>query len=199
MTDSLTASKKRVVRRHILQQACDLYLHPLSDTVILANLKARFPALHAGHIRDLCGYMEQKELVSIRRRKNGLAIQITAKGVDVLDGAVKVRGVEPPSVRYTRLENKKEIRRGILAYCYSFQDYYNEDSEILAEFRNFGFSNLLMEEVRFHIWYLNQKSLINLKTFNFGGDPVFMVRVTARGMDVVEENIAEPGVSENDG
>ncbi len=199
MTDSLTASKKQVVRRHILQQACDLYLHPLSDTVILTNLQARFPALRAVHIRDLCGYMERKELVSIRKRKTGLAIQITAKGVDVLDGAVKVRGIESPSVRYTRLENKKEIRRGILAYCYSFQDYYNEDSEILAEFRNSGFSNLLMEEIRFHIWYLHQKSLVSLKTFSIGGDPVCMVRVTAAGMDVVEKSVAEPGVSENDG
>lgn len=199
MKTTFSAGKKKVVRKHILQQASDLYLHPLADRTVVANLKNRFPALALEHVRELSGYLEQKELIVLRKSRSGLSLQITAKGIDVLDGAVKVRGVEPACTRFTRLEYKKDIRRGILSYCYSFQEFFNEDTEILEDFRESGFSNLLLEEIRFHIWYLSQKTLLDLKTYSLGGDQVFMARITAKGIDTAENGASEPGVSENDG
>jgi succinate dehydrogenase flavin-adding protein (antitoxin of CptAB toxin-antitoxin module) len=133
--------------------------------------------------------------VRIRRDKSRLSVRIEPKGIDLLDGALSVRGVEKSSSRYSRLGYKKEIRRGILVYCYSFHEFFNEDTEILQEFRQSGFSNLLIEEVRYHMWYLNKKSLLELKTPDVEDEVIFLARITARGMDVLDNNESEPGVS----
>jgi hypothetical protein len=196
MTASLNAAKKRVVRKHILQIARELYLHPQTGRAIASNLKTRFPALSLEHVHELFNYLAGKELVLLRENRSALSVQITPKGIDLLDGAITVRGVEPSSAQFTRLEYKKEVRRKILAYCNSFQEYFNEDTELLDEFRESGFSNLLIEEIRFHLWYLNQKSMLDLKTFAVGGEQVFMARITPRGIDVIECNETDPGVSD---
>lgn len=196
MTVSLNSAKKRVVRKHILQLTRELYLHPQTDRAIASNLRPRFPALALEHLHELFNYLAGKELVVLRKNRSALSVQITPKGIDLLDGAITVRGVEPSSAQFTRLEYKKEVRRKILAYCNSFQEYFNEDTEILEEFRESGFFNLLMEEVRFHLWYLNQKSMLDLKTYSVGGEQVFMARITAKGIDVIENNETDPGVSD---
>jgi len=195
MNISLNAAKKRVLRKHLLQQARELYLHPQTDRAIASNLKTRFPALSMEHVQELFNYLEQKELVLLRKTGTSCSIQITPAGVDVLDGAITVRGVEASSAKFTRLEYQKELRRKIMSYCNSFQEYFNEDTEILEEFRESGFSNLLLEEIRFHLWYLDRKSLLTLNTFSVGGDQIFMARITAKGIDVIENSAEEPGVS----
>ncbi len=191
MTPNLNVAKKKVVRKHILQQASDLYLHPLTDRAIVANLKNRFSALTIEHARELFDYLQQKGLVTLRKTWSAHSIQVTTKGIDLLDGAIKVRGIEASCREFAKLEYKKEIRRGILAYCYSFQTFFNEDTEILEEFRDSGFLNLLLEEIRFHIWYLGQNELLEIKSFSLGGDQVFMARLTAKGVDVVENSSSE--------
>ena len=195
MTSSLNTSKKRVVRKHILQLAGELYLHPQTDKAIASNLKARFPALTLEHVQELFNYLAAKGLVVIRENRSALSVQITPMGIDLLDGAIAVRGVESSSAQFAKLEYKKEIRRKILSYCNSFQEYFNEDTEIRDEFRESGFLNLLIEEIRFNLWYLNQKSMLDLKTFSVGGEQVFMARITPKGIDVIENNEADPGVS----
>ena len=195
MNVPLNAAKKRVLRKHLLQLARELYLHPQTDRAIASNLKTRFPALSLEHVQELFNYLEQKELVLLRKNGSTSSIQITPAGIDVLDGAVTVRGVEASSGQYTKLEYQKELRRKILSYCNSFQEYFNEDTEILEEFRESGFSNLLLEEIRFHLWYLDRKSLLTLNTYSVGGEQVFMARITAKGIDVIENGASEAGVS----
>jgi hypothetical protein len=80
-------------------------------------------------------------------------------------------------------------------YCYTFRDIFNEDAEIHSEFRASGFSNLLIEEVRFHMWYLTHKKCLELKTPELAGDLVFMARITADGVDVVENSRTDAGIS----
>jgi len=194
----LNGAKKRKIRKQILQQASDLYLHPLPDRVIAENLKPRFPTLTSKDIVNLATYLEKKNLITLRKSKSGQLIQITAEGIDVLDGSLIARGVEPSNKRLTKLEYKKEIRREIISYCYSFQEFFNEDSEILEEFRKNGFANLLLEEIRFHLWYLNQKNLVDLKTFSVGGEQLFMVRLTAKGIETMENGRQENGEGGNE-
>jgi len=191
----LTAAKKRVLRKQLLQLARELYLHPQSDAAIKASLKRNCPGLTLEHIRETIRYLAEKELVSVVKDKSRLSASITPKGIDLIDGAITVRGIETSSGRFARLGYKKELRRGILVYCYSFHEFFNEDTEILQEFRQSGFSNLLMEELRFHMWYLGQKSLLELKTPEMEGDAFFLARITAKGMDVLDNNDSDPGVS----
>lgn len=191
----LTAAKKRVLRKQVLQQARELYLHPQTDAAIKASLKQRYQALTLEEVRETFNYLADKELVAVLRDKARLSIKITPKGIDLLDGAISVRGVEPASSRFNSLGYKKELRRGILVYCYSFHDFFNEDTEILQEFRQSGFSNILMEEVRFHIWYLGRKSLLETKRLDMDGTIIFLARVTAKGMDVVDNNESDVGVT----
>lgn len=191
----LTAAKKRLLRRQLLQLARELYLHPQSDAAIRESLKPNYPGLTLEQVREIFNYLADKKLVSVMRAGSRLSIRIEPKGIDLLDGALSVRGVEKSSSRYSRLGYKKEIRRGILVYCYSFHEFFNEDTEILQEFRQSGFSNLLVEEVRYHMWYLNKKSLLELKTPDVEDEVIFLARITARGMDVLDNNESEPGVS----
>ena len=191
----LTAAKKRVLRKQVLQQARELYLHPQTDAAIKASLKQRYQALTLEEVRETFNYLADKELVALLRDKARLSIKITPKGIDLLDGAISVRGVEPASSRFNSLGYKKELRRGILVYCYSFHEFFNEDTEILQEFRQSGFSNILMEEVRFHIWYLEQKSLLETKRLDMHGTVIFLARITAKGMDVVDNNESDVGIT----
>ena len=191
----LTAAKKKVLRKQLLQLARELYLHPQSDAAIKASLIRNIPGLTIEQVRETISYLAEKELVSQVKDKSRLSASITVKGIDVIDGAVPVRGIQTSSGHFTRLGYKKELRRGILVYCYSFREFFNEDTEILQEFRQSGFSNLLMEELRFHMWYLGQKSLIELKTPEIEGGVLFLARITAKGMDVLDNNEPDPGVS----
>ncbi|MFQ5432929.1 MAG: hypothetical protein ACE5EN_10535 [Nitrospinota bacterium] len=191
----LTAEKKRVLRKQLLQLTRELYLHPQSDAAIKASLKRNIPGLTIEQVRETIGYLAEKGLVTELKDKSRLSASITPKGIDVIEGAVSVRGIQTSSGRFARLGYKKELRRGILIYCYSFHDFFNEDTEILQEFRQSGFSNLLMEEMRFHMWYLGEKSLLELKTPEIEGDALFLARITAKGMDVLDNYVSDPGVS----
>ncbi|GMT42514.1 MAG: hypothetical protein IEMM0002_0925 [bacterium] len=191
----LSGTKKKFLRKHILQQARELYLHPQTDAAITGNLKQRYPGLTPEIVREAFNYLAGKKLAAIFTPKNRLSIQITPGGIDVLDGAVTISGVEPSSSRYARLGYKKELRRVILLYCCNFHEFFNEDAEIHAEFIQSGFSNLLLEEVRFHIWYLAQKSLLELKRVDMDGDLIFMARITPQGMDVIDGSEINVGVS----
>ena len=191
----LTSDKKRVLRKQLLQLARELYLHPQSDAVIKASLKRNIPGLTIEQVRETISYLAEKGLVTELKDKSRRSASITPKGIDVVDGAIAVRGVETSGGHFARLGYKKELRRGILVYCYSFHEFFNEDTEILQEFRQSGFSNLLMEELRFHMWYLGRKSLLELKTPELEDDVLFLARITAKGMDVLDSNETDPGVS----
>ncbi len=187
--------KARLLRKHILQLARELYLHPHSGISMAENLKAHFHDLNAEAVSGHFLYLADTGLLLLRKNRQGMSVQITPKGIDVLDGAVAVRGVEPGDPQLARLSYKKELRRGILHYCYSFRDSFNEDAEMQAEFRTAGFSNLLIEEVRFHMWYLRHKDYLCLQTPSIGGDMVFMAKITPAGVDVVEQAKKDPGIT----
>lgn len=191
----LSGAKKKLLRKHVLQQARELYLHPQTDVAITESLKNRYPDLAPEQTGEAFHYLAEKNLAKVINRKNRLLVQITPSGIDVLDGAETLRGLEPSSSRYARLGYKKEFRRGILLYCSSFHEFFNEDTEIHAEFRQSGFSNLLIEEVRFHMWYLAEKSFLELKKVDMDGDLIFMARITARGMDIADGNDTDTGIS----
>ena len=195
MSSNSYTSKKKILRKQILQQARELYLCPQTDRSIVENLKERYPALTIEQVRELFGYLEKKGLMELHTHRSGESGTITAKGIDALDGAITVRGVEGSPAQYTRLSYKRDLRRRILAYCYSFQEFFNEDTEILEEFRESGYSHILLEEVRFHLHYLNLKELLTLKSVSLGGDMVSMARITANGIDIVEGNGSDAGVS----
>lgn len=195
MSATQNHSKARLIRRHLLQLARELYLHPQRDVTMAENLKGQFHDIDTETIQNHFLYLAERGLLAARRTKNGMSAQITAKGIDVLDGAAAERGVEPTSPHASRLAYKKEIRRVVLQYCYTFRESFNEDAEIMAEFASSGFSNLLPDEVRFHMWYLRHKGCLELKTPTIAGEMVFMAKITADGVDVVEQNRKEPGIS----
>ncbi len=188
-------AKARQLRKHILQLARELYLHPQSGAAMAENLKAHAHDADADAVTGHLLYLADCGLLSLRKSGRQLSVQVTPKGIDVLDGALAVRGVAPGDPHLSHLPYKKELRRGILLYCYNFRDSFNEDAEIQAEFRAAGFSNLLAEEVRFHIWYLCQKGYLDLKTPHLAGDLLFMAKITADGVDVVENARKDPGIS----
>ncbi len=190
-----TAAKSRLIRKHILQLARELYLHPQTDTAVSENLRAQFHDITSESVRNHFIYLADNGLLSLTKKRNSVSVQIRPKGIDVLDGTLSVKGVEPSNPQLARLTYKKEIRHGILMYCNTFRDIYNEDAEIHSEFRSSGFSNILIEEVRFHIWYLFNKGFLELKTPELAGDRVFMARITADGVDIIENNSTDAGVS----
>lgn len=188
-------AKTRLIRKHILQLARELYLHPQTDRSVRENLMGHFHDITADDVRGHFLYLAENGLLHLRKNRQELLAQVTPKGIDVLDGAREVRGVERANPQLGRLSYKKEIRRGILLYCYTFRGLFNEDAEIHAEFKSTGFSNLLMEEVRFHIWYLRHKGYLELKTPDLGGDRVFMARITADGVEIIENHRADEGIT----
>ncbi len=194
----MNAAKKRLIRKHILELSRELYLHPITDRAITENIKERHPNLTKACVREHIHYLAAKDMAVLHKKKNTQSIGITTRGIDVLDGAINVRGVEPSDSQSTRLSYKKELRRGILLYCNSFKESYNEDSEIHAEFRASGFKNLILEEIRFHTWYLEQKKFLEVKSYSAVGGLIFLARITADGIDLLENTITDAGVSNDD-
>jgi len=191
----LTGTKKRILRKRVLESARELYLYPQTDAAVRENLVQRYPGLSVSEVREAFRYLDDKKLARLIGDRGRQSICITPQGIDVLDGSLTVRGVETSNGKLTRLAYLKELRRGILLYCYSFHEFFNEDGEILAEFRQTGFTNLLLEEVRFHMWYLHGKALLQLRKPEIDGEVVFLARITARGMDVIDRNETETGVT----
>ena len=56
----LTASKKRVLRKQLLQLTRELYLHPQSDAAIKTSLKRNIPGLTIEQVRETIAYLAEK-------------------------------------------------------------------------------------------------------------------------------------------
>jgi len=195
MPDAFKPAQLRAVRTRALAIIADLYLFPQPDRALAGALAAQFPGVGESTVRDCFSYLEKKGFVKTVRRKDGqVTAEITAKGIDLVEGAVTDRGVLPARADFTGLTLKRGVRAGILAYCRRFPESFNGDDEILAELKELGLGGLLIEQVRYHIWYLDAKGYVEMKTHPIHGDLVFMARITAAGVDLAEGACSDPGV-----
>ncbi|MGK7346298.1 MAG: hypothetical protein ACNS63_10885 [Candidatus Nitrospinota bacterium M3_3B_026] len=196
MPPSNKTTRTRHLRKRILCLLADLYLFPQSDRGIAAALKESLPGLDAGKVRDCFAYLEKKGYVAANRSRSGaVTARITASGLDVVEGAVSDRGILPASPDLAALAGKRQIRRAILAYCRQFPDSFNADDEIHHELKEMGMAGVIIEQARLHIWYLDGKGLLEMRTSPLSGDLVFLARITAKGMDLLEGNASDPGVA----
>ncbi|VAX17020.1 hypothetical protein MNBD_NITROSPINAE04-849 [hydrothermal vent metagenome] len=196
----MAADKKRrhhtlALRKSLLGVIAELYLFPQTDEALAQALAEQFPDLDTDGARDCFSYLEKKGYVETSRAKERrMTARITAKGIDLVEGAVTDRGILSARPDFTGLALKRSVRSGILAYCRQFPDSFNGDDEILAELKELGMGALIIEQVRYSIWYLSEKSFLELKTHPLKSDLVFFARITAKGIDLVEGGISDPGV-----
>lgn len=196
----MAEEKKRfrtlALRKSLLGVIAELYLFPQADEGMAQALAGQFPDLDIDRVRDCFSYLEKKGYIKTSRAKGRkMTARITARGVDLVEGAVTGRGVLPARPDFTGLALKRGVRSGILSYCRQFPDSFNGDDEILAELKELGMGALIIEQVRYNIWYLSEKCFLELKTHPLKSDLVFLARITARGIDLVEGAISDPGVT----
>ncbi len=187
------------LRKQTLAIALDLYLFPQSPRSVAQTLRRQFPTLEEERVRDCFTYLEMKGYLKVARRRGRLlTATITADGVDLAEGAVTDKGVLPVRADLTGLSARRDTRARILAYCRQFPDSFSGDDEILAELKELGFGAVIMEQVRFHIWYLAGKGLLEMKTHPLQSDLVYLAKITAKGMDLIDGAITDPGVADHE-
>ena len=196
MAQNMRAENSRSLRKQALVILAGLYVFPQAETALTSALRPRFPGLDAKKLRDCLAYLEKKGYVTVNTADSGLrSVQITPAGMDVSDGAVSDHGVLPAQPGLTGLIVKRAIRAGVLAFCRQCPEAFNGDDEIHQDLLDQGMESLLIEQVRYHIWYLAKKGLLELRTHPANGDLVYLARITARGMDVNDGLLADPGVT----
>lgn len=194
-TSNMTITRK--LRRQVLNLLADLYLFPQSDRVLTEALRDRAPDMDRKAVRDCFAYLEKKGYVVVNRSHAGAATaRITSKGVDLIEGAATDRGVlSATSSDRAALSVKRQIRAAVLSYLRLFPESFNGDDEIHAELVEMGMAALPLDQVRYHIWYLAGKDLLEMKTHPLHGDMIYLARITARGMDVADGGEKEDGVT----
>lgn len=196
MAQNMRTENSRSLRKHALAMLAGLHMFPQAETALISALLPRFPGLDAKKMRDCLAYLEKKGYVAVNTADSGpRSAQITPAGMDVCDGAVHDHGVLPAQPGLTGLLVKRAIRAGVLAFCRQCPEAFNGDDEIHQDLIDQGMENLLIEQVRHHIWYLARKGLLELRTHPANGDLVHLVRITARGMDMTDGLLADPGVT----
>ncbi len=196
MPTSAQNMRTRSLRKKALHLLADLYLYPQSASALASALRLRDPYIDRQKVRDCFSYLEKKGYVSIRRAGDGkVKAIITSSGIDLVDGAVHDSGVLPARPNFTSQMTRKEIRKGVLSFLRQFPDSFNGDDEILAQLKELGLVDLMMDQVRFHIWYLSGKKLLEMKTSSLRDELVYYARITARGMDLLDGSIEDPGVN----
>ncbi|MBI4665357.1 MAG: hypothetical protein HY751_02980 [Nitrospinae bacterium] len=196
MAQPRQTDKIRALRRLSLQLLAGLYLFPQADRAIAGALRKRFPDMDAKSVRDCLSYLAKKGYVSITRLGDGaLSAQITPAGIDIVDGAMEDDGVLPGRADLSALTAKKSIRQALLNYCRQFPESFNGDDEMGMTLADQGMERVLIDQVRFHIWYLSGKGFLDLRSQPVNGDVVYLARITALGMDVADGIAADPGVT----
>ncbi|VAX21096.1 hypothetical protein MNBD_NITROSPINAE02-500 [hydrothermal vent metagenome] len=196
MPTSAQNMRTRSLRKKVLKTLADLYLYPQSGGALASALRSRHPYIDRQKVRDCFSYLEKKGYVSVSRARDGkVKAIITSKGIDLADGAVQDSGVLPARPNFTSLMTRKEIRKSVLSFLRQFPDSFNGDDEILAELKELGLVDLIMDQVRFHIWYLSGKKLLEMKTSSLRDELVYYARITARGMDLLDGGLVDPGVN----
>ncbi len=193
-------AQARSLRKQILTVLYDLYLFPQSDRGLAAVLKGRNSSVDIEKVKDCFTYLEKKGYVVTtgRSREGDVLASVTALGVDMVEGAIKDRGILPSDHELAGLSVKKEVRRVILAFLRLYPESFNADDEIVAELRELGMGAVFIDQVRFHIWYLSEKKLVEMKTHQMRFDIIHFARITALGMDLLEGSVSDHGVGGNE-
>lgn len=196
MAHNMRTENSRSLRKQALTMLAGLYMFPQAETALVNALRPRFPGLDAKILRDCLAYLEKKGYVTVNTADSGLrSVQITPSGVDLSDGAVSDHGVLSGQPGLTGLLVKRAIRAGVLAFCRQCPEAFNGDDEIHQDLVDQGMESLLVDQVRYHIWYLAKKGLLEMRTHPANGDMVYLARITASGMDMADGLLADPGVT----
>lgn len=192
-------SQTRALRKRILTILYDLYLFPQPEEALLYVLRKLNPSVTEKKVRALITYLEKKNYLKTRR-KDGVvnSVRITSLGVDIVEGAVKDRGILFTPIELSGLVAKNGIRKAILQFLAQYPESFNGDDEILAELYELGMRDVHLDEARFHLWYLAGKGLVDMKTHPLGGDMVYCAKITALGTDVVDGNSKDSGAFGNE-
>ncbi len=160
-------------------------------------MSAQEPSLTDRQVRRHFAYLEKKGFLQTQPGAHDtVTARIVPAGIDIAEGAVTDAGILPVRPEATGLRFKRHARRWVLAYCAQFPDVINADDEIHAEFTERGGVHLSLEQVRMAIWYLGGKGYVDMKTQPVSGDFVYLARITASGIDLVDGIAADPGVAD---
>jgi hypothetical protein len=196
MAQNMRTDNSRSLRKQALAMLAGLYMFPQAESALASALRPRFPELDANRLRDCLAYLEKKAYVTVNTTDSGLrSVQITPAGIDLSDGAVTDQGILPAQPGLTGLIVKRAIRAGVLAFCRQCPEAFNGDDEIHQDLLDQGMESLLVDQVRYHIWYLAKKGLLDMRTHPANGDMVYLARITASGMDMADGMLADPGVT----
>jgi len=184
------------LRKRVLDVLAEAYIFPQTSASVAGTLSKQVARVETRKVRDSFTYLEKKKYVTTARRKDGrITATITARGVDLVEGAVEDRGVLPANPDKSRLNLNRAIRGGALCYCRRFPESFNGDDEILAELRELGMASLVIDQVACQLWYLADKGYLEMKTVVMKTGVVSLARITAPGMDLVDGVISDPGVT----
>jgi len=196
MAQNTRTDNSRSLRKQALAMLAGLYMFPQAESALINALRPRFPELDAKKLRDCLAYLEKKAYVTVNTTDAGLrSVQITPAGIDLSDGAVTDQGVLPSAPGLTGLIVKRAIRMGVLSFCRQCPEAFNGDDEIHQDLVDQGMESLLVDQVRYHIWYLAKKGLLEMRAHPANGDLVYLARITASGMNMSDGLIADPGVT----
>lgn len=196
MAQNKRTDNSRSLRKQALAMLAGLYMFPQAEAALAKALKPRFPELDARKLRDCLAYLEKKDYVAVNTAESGLrSVQITPAGIDLADGAVTDQGVLPSRPGLTGLLVKRAIRSGVLAFCRQCPEAFNGDDEIHQDLIDQGMESLMVDQVRYHIWYLAKKGLLEMRAHPANGDIIYLARITASGMNMADGLLADPGVT----
>ncbi|MFW2331141.1 MAG: hypothetical protein ACN4E2_02440 [Nitrospinota bacterium] len=195
--NSLTRLKR--LRRLILSILNDLYLFPQSERLIKSTVQEQFSNTTTKEIRDCFTYFSKRNYIDITGSNDDLlTAKITAKGVDIAQGSIIGKAILTSHLASSRLKLKKAIRSKILEYCSWYPESFNSDDEIHSELQDQNGSRISLESVRMDIWYLSEKCYTEMRTQPIFGDFIYLARITAKGINLVEQAISDPGVSQDE-
>ncbi|MBI5816683.1 MAG: hypothetical protein HZB29_13860 [Nitrospinae bacterium] len=187
------------VRKSALELLAGLYMFPQKDASLAASLKPRFPGLVQKDVKDCLSYLGKKGYLSVHRTgRRPATFQITPLGIDIVDGALNDQGIIPTRPDPAALMAKKAVRSGVVAYCRQYPESFNGDDEIHIDLLDQGMERLLLDDVRYHIWYLAGKEYLEMKTHPASNGVIYLARITARGMDLADGVLSDAGVTNDE-
>lgn len=189
-------ARSRRARALILSALNEVYIFPQSERALLAAITELKPDLTERDVRAGLTYLEKKGYATIHNGPDGeRSARVSSDGVDLAEGAARDRGIAILKFNPRELRLKRALRHSILSYLSWFPESYSSDDEMLDEFqKSFGLTPTL-DQIRFGIWYLFGKSLIEMKTRHLFGDFIYLARITARGIDILDGTESDPGVA----
>lgn len=192
-------------RLRILQILAGMFEHAVSDKVMKESLEQYGVNLSK---KDICKEYEYLTALDIDggappiivnkiEEHNMWTARITAVGIDLVFGASSTPGVRPANPAIENLAFKKDIRRGILSHLNERRGKFVDDFDISEAFVRDSYIHVTTSDMQFHIWYLADKNYVEIFESHITANTDVRARITPDGINLVEENATDIGVTTN--